>query len=152
MDPDFIRYQEALAKTTARSRSLGALPIMLVFVVAVVVICLMTQSLGGDPPGSIPIDSSVAQRLPVLGTWMVTEAHESEVKVGDRIVIAHDKFSIAGREVRIRTWERKREKHGLELYTAWIADGDDFFIVAHTADGRVSVGLQTDIVSVKRIP
>lgn len=137
----------------SRSHKLKWLPIILVVVVAVVVIYLMTQSLGGDASDLIPLDRSVAQSLPVLGTWTVTEAHESEVKEGDRIVIAHDKFSIAGREVRIRSWEIKRQKDGLDLYTAWIADGDEFFIVAHTpADGRVSIGLQRDIVSVVRVP
>lgn len=153
MDPDRVRHQEALAKAKARSRTLGALPIILLVVVAGLVIYLMTQSHGGDPSDSIPLDSSVARSLPVLGTWTVTEAHQSEVKEGDRIVISHDKFNIAGREVSIRSWERKRQQDGLDLYTAWIADGDGFFIVAHTAtDGRVSVGLQTDIVSVARVP
>ena len=83
----------------------------------------------------------------------ITLPAEDVVAYDAAIVIAHDKFSIAGREVRIRGWERKRQKDGLDLYTAWIADGDEFFIVAHApADGRVSIGLQRDIVSVARVP
>lgn len=147
MDPDFVRYQEALARTVANNNRLAGVAIT-ISVISLAVAIYAVAYRQSESSESFAASTTINPENTVFGKWLVTESHASEAKAGDRITIARDKITVASHDFMVLGWDRSRIED-TEWHTASISDGDGINI-AVGPPGRGSIGLRTGIVSVKR--